>query len=60
MSDNDNEMIPGAVRRSPEENPGKPQLRDRLPKAVRQVIASNGVFYLQMRSVGSYMSERER
>ena len=40
-----NEMIPGAVHRSPgicltvEENPGNPQLGDRLMKAVRSVIA---------------------
>ena len=44
----DNEMIPGAVHRfagiclTTEENPGKPQLGDRLMKrAVRPVIASN-------------------
>jgi hypothetical protein len=36
----DNEMIPGAVQRSPgicltaEENPGKPQLGDRLTKGL--------------------------
>ena len=41
-------MIPGAVDRSlgiyltAEENPGKPQLGDRLMKAVRPVIDSNG------------------
>ena len=52
----DNEIIPGAVYRSPgiylaaEENPA------RIPsmKAVRLVIASNGVPYLQMSSAGSY------
>ena len=43
----DSEMIPGAVHRSPgiyltaEENPGQPQLGDRLMKNVRQVITSN-------------------
>ena len=35
-----------------EKNPEKPQLGDCLMKAVRSVIASNGVPYLQMRSVG--------
>ena len=54
----DNEIIPGVVYRSPgiylraEENPGKPRLGDRLTNAVRPVIASNGVAYLQNRSVG--------
>ena len=53
----DNEIIPGAVYRSPgicltvEKIPGKPQLGDHLMKAVRPVIASKGVPYLQMRSV---------
>ena len=43
-----------------EENTRKPQLGDRL-KAVRPVIASNGVPFLQMRSVGSHsMSGREK
>ena len=48
-------MIPGAVHRSPgncltaEENHGKP-----LMKAVQPFIASNGVPYLQMRSVGPH------
>ena len=48
----DNEMIPGAVHRSPgicltaEENPGKPQLGDRLMKVVQLVIVSNGVPFL--------------
>ena len=43
----DNEMIPGTVHRSPgiypiaEENPGKPQLGDRLTKVVRPIIVSN-------------------
>ena len=55
----DNEMILGAVHRSPgicltaEENPRKSQLGDRLTKAVRPVIASNGVPFLQIRSIGS-------
>ena len=50
----DNEMNPRAVDRSPgiylmvEENP---RLGKHL-KAVRTVIASNGVPYLQMRSIG--------
>ena len=63
LSDNDkddNKMIPGAVHRSPsiwlrtEEYSGKPQLRDRVMKAVRSVIASNVVHFLQMRSVQSH------
>ena len=55
----DNEMIPGAVHRSPgiylaaEKHPGKPQLEDRRWR-LRSVIASNGVPFLQLRSVGSY------
>ena len=62
----DNEINPRAVRRSPgicltaEENPGKPQQGDRLMKELCDVIASNGVPFLQMRSVGSHsMSGRE-
>ena len=53
----DNEMIPEAVHRSPgiylttEENPEKPQLGNRLMKAVQPVIATNEVPYLQMRSI---------
>ena len=45
----DKELIPEVVHRSPviflttEENPGKPQLEDRLMKAVRPVIGSNVV-----------------
>ena len=55
----DNEMILEAVHRSPgiyltvEENSGKRQLGDRLKKAVRQIIASDGVPYFQMRSLDS-------
>ena len=67
----DNEMIPGVVHRSPgmclaaEENPGKPRKTSaRRPSdegAVRPVIASNGVPFLQMRSVGSHSaSGREK
>ena len=63
----DNEVTTGAVHRSPgislkaEENPGKSQLRDNLIKAVLPVINSNGVPYLQMRSVGSHStSGREK
>ena len=54
----DNKIISGAVHRSTniyptaEKNSGKSQLGDRLMKAVRSVIASYGVPYLQMRSVG--------
>jgi hypothetical protein len=54
----DNAVKLGAVRSSPgiylttEENSGKPQLGESLMKAVRQVIASNEVSYLRMRSVG--------
>ena len=60
MSSNDNgdnEMIPGSVHRSPgmyltaEENP---QLGNRITKAVRSAIVTNGVLYLQMRLVGSH------
>ena len=53
----DNEMIPGVVHRSSgiyftaEENPGESQLGDSLMKAVRPVTTSNGIPYLQMRSV---------
>ena len=53
-------MIPGAVHRSPgfhlraEENSGESQLGDSRRKTVRSVIASNGVPYLQMRSLGSH------
>ena len=44
-----------------EENIGKPQLGDRLMKAVRPVITSNGIPYLLIRSVGLHsMSEREK
>ena len=56
----DNEMILGDVHTSSgicltaEESPGKLQLGDRLMKAMRPVSASNGVPYLQMRSVGSH------
>ena len=60
----DNKMIPGAVHRSlcislmAEENHGKLQLEDRLMKGL---IASNGVPFLQMRSVGSHStSGREK
>ena len=55
-----NEMIPVAVNRypdiclTPEENLGKPQLGNRLMKALRdQSVASNGVPLLQT-SVGSH------
>ena len=50
----DNEMMPGAVHRSPgiylkaEENPRNPQLGE---GAVQSVIASNGVPLLQMMSL---------
>ena len=53
-------MIPGAVHTSPgiylkaEGNPGKPQLGDKSMKAMRPFIYSNGIPYLQMRSVGSH------
>jgi len=55
----DNEMNLRAVHRSPgicltaEENPRKPW-RPSDEGAVRPVIASNGVTFLQMRSVGSH------
>ena len=50
----DNEIKPGAVHRSPgiyltaEDNPGKLPTIDHIMKAVRSVIASNVVPYLQM------------
>ena len=46
-------MIPGTdgIYLTAEENPGKLQLGDRLVKAVRPVIASNGVPCLQMKSL---------
>ena len=53
-------MIPGSMHRSlciyrtAEENPGKPQLGGHLKKAVRAFAASNGVPFLQRRSVGSH------
>ena len=56
-------MIPGTdgIYLTAEENPGKLQLGDRLVKAVRPVIASNGVPCLQMSSVESQsMSGREK
>jgi hypothetical protein len=64
---NDNEVKQGEVHRSPsiyltiEESPGKHQLRDRLIKAVRIAIDSNGVPYPYMRSLGPHsMSGREK
>ena len=51
-------MKSGAVLISPgiylmaKENPGKPQLEGRLMKAVRSVICSKGVPYLQLTSIG--------
>ena len=54
----DNEMILGAVHRSPgiclraEKNPRKPQIGDE--GAVRPVIVSNGVPFLQIRSIESH------
>ena len=63
----DNEMILGAVHRSPgicltaEENPGKPQLGGGLMKALQPVFALNWVLYLQMTSIGSHRpSGREK
>ena len=61
-------VIMGAVHRSlgicltAKENPRKPQLGDRLKKGLlRPVIASNGVHFLQMRSVASHStSGREK
>ena len=58
-------MVLGAVHRSPgicltaEENPRKPQLGDRLMKGLcGQVIASNEVPFLKIRSVGSHNTSR--
>ena len=63
----DYEMISGAFHRSPgiyltaEGNPRNPQLGDSLMKAVQPVIASNGVPFLQIRTVGSHStSGREK
>ena len=42
-----------------EENPGKPQLGDRL-KAMRIVVASNKILYFQLRSVGSHSMSWKR
>ena len=58
-----NEVKPGTLDISldiylmAEKKTGKPQLGDRVMKAVRQVIASNGAFYLQMTSVGSQIAQ---
>ena len=56
-------MIPGAVHICPgiylttaEENAGKHQLGD--SRTVRSVIASNGVPYVQMRSIGSHNTSK--
>ena len=62
----DSEMKSEAVHRSPgiylkaEEIPGKPQLGDRQKKAMRLVINSNGIPYLQGRSVGSRTRQRRK
>ena len=56
----DNEMIPGAVHRSPgiyvtaEEKTRKPPSRSPLMKAVLPVIASNGVPSIEMKYVASH------
>ena len=58
LTPGNNDMEPGAVYVSPgiylmvEENPRKPQLEDRLMKAVRPVVALNGVPHLQMTLAG--------
>ena len=60
VANNKGDMILGAVHRSPgicltaEENPRKPH-----EEAVRPVIASNGVPFIQMRSVGSHSMSRQ-
>ena len=66
----DNETIPGAVHKSPgicltaEENPGIPQIGEKSDEGtVRPVIASNGVPFIKIRSVGSHSTsgrEKER
>ena len=43
-----------------EEYPGKLQLRGRLIKAVRLIIASNGIPYFQIMQVGSYSTSRRK
>ena len=56
----DNEVKPGTVLRSrsicfmTEVDPGIRQLGERLLKATRPVLVSNGVRYLQIKSVGSH------
>ena len=64
INNGDNEIIPEAVHRSPgtclnaEENSAR---RQSDKGAVRPIIASNGVHFLQMRSVGSHStSGREK
>ena len=68
-NEGDNELILGADHRSPsiclsaEEKPRKPLLGDPVMKAVRPVIASNRVSYLQITLVGWHNSsgrENER
>ena len=55
----ENDMTPEVVDRYPdirltaEKNRRKPRLGDRLMKVMRPVIASNGVPFLQMKSVAS-------
>ena len=62
MIKSDEEMEPGTVHRflgiyfKAMEILGKPQLGDSLLKAVLPVIASNGVPYLQMTSVGTHIT----
>ena len=59
-ADRDKEKKPAATHKYPgiclttNENPGKPQLGDRLMKASRPVIDLNEVPYLQMSSVESH------
>ena len=62
----ENEMRPGTLHRSSiyltaEESPWKPLIGDRLIKAARPIIASNGVPYRQISSVKSHSkSGREK
>ena len=60
-------MISGTLNRYPgiyltaEENLGKPQLGELLMEAVQIVIASNGILYFQMLSLGLHSnSAREK
>ena len=62
----DNEVKPRALQRSlgiyimAEENHRKPQVGDHMIKSIKSVIASNGVPYLQMKSLVSHSTSERR